>query len=82
MLQFPTPFPLPGSSAFIASGADVERVTVLRRNADGSSLIAIQRRHVRARIGDASGNRTVCPGELFETEAEAGRVALRALRSA
>lgn len=69
MLQTPVPFPFVGSKGFIAGTCDP--VTVIRRNDDGSCLVRVDPRPHRAANRDASGNRTLEPGQLCETEKEA-----------
>lgn len=69
MLHTPVPFPFTGSKGFVAGTCDP--CTVLRRNADGTTLVRIDARRHRAANRDASGNRTLAAGELCETEKEA-----------
>ena len=65
----PVPFPHAGSTGFIAGTC--QPCTVIRRNHDGSCLVRVDPSPQRAANRDASGNRTLEPGELCETEREA-----------
>lgn len=69
MLQTPVPFPFTGSKGFIAGTCDP--CTVIRRNDDGSCLVRVDARPHHAANRDASGNRTLEPGQLCETEKQA-----------
>lgn len=74
MLASPTDFPHAGSRGFLAGTADP--VTIIRRNADGTSLVRIDGTPLRPGSRDASGNKTVGGDELFGTEREAFEAAL------
>lgn len=63
MLQVPSIFPHPGSTAFLAP--DGQQVRIIQRNADGRALVGRQGQHPADRC--ASDTFTVDAGTLHET---------------
>lgn len=80
MLKFKAPFPFNGCKAFLAGSADP--VTVIRRNADGTSLVRMDDKPFAPASRDASGNRTVDKDDLHKTEEAAVKAGLPKRRKA
>ena len=63
MLNTPAEFPHPGSRAFVRGTA--ERVTIVRRNQDGTALLRREPNPGELRNRDASGNTTLPLADLY-----------------